>query len=162
MKSAFVIEDARTPEDVASVERLVREYAASLPVDLGYQDFDDELLGFPGKYAGPGGALLLARTATGAAIGCVALRPLDGSTCEMKRLYVAPEGRGLGAGLGLVRALIARAAALGYDAMVLDTLPSMKRAVGLYEALGFRPCAPYYVGAPPGTLYLRLDLGKPS
>jgi hypothetical protein len=71
------------PGDLAAVRALFGAYAASIGVDLGYQGFEAELAGLPGKYAPPAGALLLARGAGGAAIGCVALRPLDGGACEM-------------------------------------------------------------------------------
>ena len=46
---------ATSPQDIEAVKELVVEYAKTLPFDLGYQDFDDELASFPGKYAPPEG-----------------------------------------------------------------------------------------------------------
>src|SRR5438105_4454520 len=84
----------RTPDDLAATIKLFRDYANSLPIDLGYQDFEGEMAAMPGKYAPPAGELLLARDANGNAIGCVGLRPIESpGCCEMKRLYVAPPGR---------------------------------------------------------------------
>ena len=60
MADAFDIRPALDPADLAAVADLFRAYAASLPIDLGYQDFAAELAGLPGKYAPPRGALLLA------------------------------------------------------------------------------------------------------
>ncbi|MEO7056300.1 MAG: GNAT family N-acetyltransferase, partial [Caldimonas sp.] len=54
---------------------IFREYAASLDVDLCFQDFDAELAALPGEYAPPGGHLVLAFVA-GELAGCGALRPL--------------------------------------------------------------------------------------
>jgi len=138
---------------------LFRAYAAALDVDLGYQDFAAELAGLPGRYASPAGVLLLAREAMGQPVGCIALRPLgtDGS-CEMKRLYVAPAGRGGGLGRALVEAVIAEATRIGYREIRLDTLPSMQAAQALYEAIGFVPITPYYDTPIAGTRFLSLRL----
>ena len=82
--------------DVESVRALFAAYAKSLGIDLAFQNFETELNSLPGKYTPPGGDILLARSSEGTAIGCVALRPLQPpASCEMKRLYVVPAGRGL-------------------------------------------------------------------
>jgi len=81
------IESARFPSDLPLVQALFREYAATLGIDLCFQDFEFELARLPGKYAPPKGSLLLARRGA-EALGCVALRPVSDDTCEMKRLYV--------------------------------------------------------------------------
>lgn len=159
MDRAFTIAPACAPADLAAVAELFRAYAASLPVDLGYQDFDLELAALPGKYAPPAGVLLLARDGAGAPLGCVALRPLaaDGA-CEMKRLYVDPAARGSGLGRRLARRIVEAARGLGYRELRLDTLPSMSAALTLYVELGFVETAPYYAPTPDGTVFLALDL----
>ena len=153
------ISQARDTTDIADVAALFRTYAASLPVDLAYQGFDAELAGLPGRYVPPGGSLLLARDADGRAIGCVAVRALGDGVCEMKRLYVAPEGRGLGLGRRLAEAAITAAEAAGHREMRLDTLPTMAAAQNLYRALGFAPAAPYYATPVAGTVFLSRSLG---
>ena len=69
------------------VKTLFGEYAASLPVDLCYQNYAEELASLPGKYARPDGRLYLV-LADGEPAGCAALRRLDAFRAEMKRLYV--------------------------------------------------------------------------
>ena len=102
------IKPAGSPADLETAAQLFRAYAASLGVDLGYQDFATELATLPGKYAPPAGVILLARDATGAALGCIALRPMqvDGR-CEMKRLFVPDRFSGHGTGRRLCNALFA-------------------------------------------------------
>lgn len=139
--------------DVDEVRRLFREYAASLPFALDFQDFDRELAELPGAYTPPRGILLLARGA-----GCVGLRPIDETTCEMKRLYVRPSARGTGLGRRLAEAVVAEARARGYAQMRLDTVPGMDAAQALYEQLGFHDIPPYRPNPIAGARFLALEL----
>lgn len=153
MQEDFHIAPA-TPEEMETAAALFRQYAASLDIDLAYQNFDAELAALPGAYAPPRGALLLARKNGRAAEGCVAMRPLgEDGVCEMKRLYVAPEGRGGGLGRALAIAVIETARSSGYRELRLDTLPAMTAAIRLYGALGFVRTHAYYDGAVDGTLF---------
>lgn len=154
----FRIHPAETPEDIAAARGLFRAYVDSLAIDLGFQDVETELATLPGKYAPPGGAILLARDADGRAVGCVALRPLGSGTCEMKRLYALPRTRGTGLGRRLAEAILAEARRAGYRRILLDTLDSMAAARGLYAALGFAETEAYYTNPTPGTVYLARDL----
>lgn len=144
--------------DLAAVAKLFRAYAAGLSVDLAYQGFAAELAGLPGRYAPPGGALLLARGPDGAPLGCVALRALEPGVAEVKRLYVAPAGRGHGLGRALALAVLAEATRLGHREARLDTLPEMAAAQALYRALGFAPVPAYYASPVAGTRFLARPL----
>lgn len=142
---------------IDEVKTLFAEYAASLGIDLGYQNFGDEFAGLPGKYARPNGRLYLALV-DGAPAGCVAMRRLDEARAEMKRLYVRSDFRGAKVGLALTERIIADARQIGYRALVLDTLSTMQRAQALYRSLGFIEIEPYYDSPIPGTTYLSLSL----
>ena len=142
---------------IDDVKTLFAEYAASLGIDLAYQNFGDEFAGLPGKYARPNGRLYLALV-DGAPAGCVAMRKLDEARAEMKRLYVRKGFRGANVGLALIERIIADARQIGYRALVLDTLSTMQRAQALYRSLGFVEIEPYYDSPIPGTTYLSLTL----
>ncbi|EPX57763.1 GCN5-related N-acetyltransferase [Cystobacter fuscus DSM 2262] len=156
----IAIEPARFPSDLPLVRELFREYAESLGIDLGFQDFESELVGLPGKYAPPRGRLLIARREA-RALGCVALRPISVETCEMKRLYVRPAARGEQLGRRLAERICEEARAAGYRRICLDTLSSMAAALGLYTSMGFEPIEPYVFNPIPGALFLGRDLSDP-
>ena len=158
MASPQTIQDATRPEQVEAVRALFLAYQDAIGVDLTYQGFAEEIKQLPGQYAPPDGALLLATDAEGQALGCIALRRIDQSRCEMKRLYVVPAARGAALGERLVSALVDRAATLGYRQMLLDTLPSMTPAIALYCRLGFQPGEAYGRAALEGTLFFVRDL----
>jgi ribosomal protein S18 acetylase RimI-like enzyme len=104
-----------------------------------YQGFEAEMEAMPGKYAPPAGELLLVRDFKDAPVGCVGLRPIEpDGCCDMTRLYVSPEVRGLGLGARLVDAVVREVERIGYREMRLDTLPSMVGAIALYRKLGFQ------------------------
>lgn len=148
---------ARFPDDLDTVRALFRAYAERVGVDLGFQGFEDELASLPGKYAPPAGRIVLARD-DDRAVGCVAMRPIDATTCEMKRLYVDPATRGGRLGRRLVERMVDEARNAGYRRMCLDTLPTMTAAIGLYRSLAFTPTEAYVYNPVEGALFLARDL----
>ncbi len=144
-----------TTADSETVRMLMEEYASSMGLDLGYQNFDEELNKLPGKYAPPSGYLLLA-TDGGEAVGCVAIRKIDDEACEMKRLYVRPIYRGQEFGRILAESIIQKAVDLGYLSIRLDTLVSMREAVGLYKSLGFIEIGAYTYNPSDDVVFMEL------
>lgn len=157
MKPLPSIDFAEGAQDLAAIRELFLEYQARLGVDLGFQSFEAEVRDLPGDYAPPNGRLLLARQ-DGRPVGCAALRTFAPSRAEMKRLFVRPGARGLELGRQLVARLIDEARSAGYAELVLDTLPGMAEAQGLYLASGFRDIPPYRPNPIPGARFLGLPL----
>lgn len=148
---------ATTPGQLDAVRELLREYQASIGVDLCFQGFEHEVRDLPGQYSPPGGRLLLAIRG-GVEVGCVAMRAIDDRRCEMKRLFVRPGYRGSGLGTMLVETILSEARAIGYAEVVLDTLPTMDEARRLYQKFGFGDIAAYDANPIPGTRYLGKSL----
>lgn len=160
-KPFVILRTPSSPEDLGAVRSIFREYAASLGVDLCFQDFETELAHLPGDYDAPRGALLLAEV-EGAIAGCCALRPLDNAdypnASEMKRLFVRKAFRGFGLGRELAEAILDRARQSGYACVLLDTLDAMESARALYADLGFEEIPPYYHNPISGAHYLKVDI----
>jgi ribosomal protein S18 acetylase RimI-like enzyme len=142
---------------IEEIKRLFIEYSQSLGVDLDFQNFEKELNTLPGKYVPPAGALILALV-DGRAAGCIALRKVDDDICEMKRLYVRNDYRGLGIGNKLISMIIEEASKLNYSYMRLDTLPTMRKAQELYKSYGFYDIEPYVYNPVIGIKFLELNL----
>jgi len=158
---AVSIDVATSADQLGAVRVLFREYAKALNVDLCFQNFETELVGLPGDYAQPRGALLVA-SVSGEFAGCCALRALDASdyanACEMKRLYVRSQFRGLGVGRQLVETILDHARQAGFECVLLDTLDDMEAARALYDDLGFVDIPPYYYNPIAGAHYLKAQL----
>ncbi|KAJ5580382.1 hypothetical protein VI817_009934 [Penicillium citrinum] len=95
-----------------------------------------------------------------AALGCVALRRSTDGWCEMKRLYILPEARGLRLGDKLVEAILKQARLLGYRGIRLDTLPNMTAALHLYRKHGFVETGPYYETPIQDTIFLQCEFNQ--
>ena len=152
------IRRAQSSADLDAARRLFREYVESLYFDLDFQDFEQEMDALPGPYAAPEGAILLAEV-DDEPVGVVAVQPLDeDGVCEMKRLYVHPAHRNEGIGRALGTAILDVAQDLGYGAMRLDTVSSMRAARSLYRSLGFEERPPYYHNPLDDAVYMERSL----
>ena len=149
--------NARFPEDREDVLAIFREYVASTSVDLAFQDFEAEFACLPGKYASPEGTIVLAKN-HGAVVGCAALRKVNATTCELKRVYVRPAAMGANIGRRLVENMLQEARVIGYTTMCLDVLPEFVAAQKLYESMGFVPTEPVSYNPVPGTKFLALKM----
>jgi ribosomal protein S18 acetylase RimI-like enzyme len=155
--SRLHIRAAEFPAETETVRALFLAYARSLGFGLSFQNFEAELAGLPGAYAPPSGGLFLG-IVDGEPMGCVAFRRLDAEICEMKRLYVNPQSRGLRLGRQLACEVIQAGRQAGYKAMRLDTIRTMQAAIDLYRSLGFRSIPPYRPNPIEGAEFMELPL----
>ncbi|MEZ4829565.1 MAG: GNAT family N-acetyltransferase [Bacteroidia bacterium] len=143
---------AGTGDHLSGIKTLFTEYAQIRNYDVALGDFQAELLGLPGKYASPGGCLLLAQIGQQPA-GCIAFQPLEPGICEMKRMFVSPAFRGMGIGTALIESLLKEARNAGHKIMRLDTHPWMLQAHKLYLKAGFYEISRYNSNPTPGIRF---------
>jgi DNA-binding MarR family transcriptional regulator/predicted GNAT family N-acyltransferase len=103
--------------------------AASLPADAA-------------DMRAPAGLFVLARL-HGQPVACGALKFHGPAATELKRMWVAPEARGLGLGRRILTELEQRAAAHGTTVIRLETNGSLTEAIALYRTAGYREVAPF-------------------
>lgn len=124
---------------------------------LAIQHYDDELRNLDEKYGMPEGRLYLAYCDEELA-GCIGLKKIDETNCEMKRLYVRPQFRGKQIGNVLVRRIIEDAKEIGYHIMLLDTLPFLESALHMYQKFGFYEIESYNDSPMENSIYMKLEL----
>lgn len=140
------------------VKDLIVEYTNWLGRDLSFQNLDKELADIAEKYTAPNGEILVAVDDNDVVLGMVAYYQHSDTRCEMKRLYVRPEGRGHALGDKLIVEIMEHAKASGYTEMVLDTIEPLQAAIYLYKKHGFAECEPYYHNPMDDVIYMRRAL----
>lgn len=156
--ATFTIRAASSEHDVAEVRRLVLTHAAARATTPGVEYMRADAERMPGPYVPPRGGLWLA-VQDDVGVGCVALRPLDENSAEVKRMFVDEAWRGRGVGRALMETVVAAARERGYATLRLGTLDDMKAAQRLYESLGFRAIERYRPDELVDTLFYELELG---
>ena len=96
----------------------------------------------PDELTPPRGELVLARL-RGRPVGCGALKFHGAAPAELKRMWIAPEVRGLGLGRRLLNVLERHAQEAGARVIHLETNRSLKEAIHLYRTSGYREVKPF-------------------
>jgi GNAT superfamily N-acetyltransferase len=151
------LKKAETAMDFENGKRLFKQYIQSLDFALTFQDVDRELAEIAIEYNAPTGILLLAYN-DDKAIACAGVRKIDSSIAELKRMFVDPGYRGLQLGQQLLQMALDATKQLGYTSIRLDTVPSMRSAIKLYESVGFREIDPYRFNPMPGAIFMEKEL----
>jgi GNAT superfamily N-acetyltransferase len=153
----LTLKKAETAMDFDNGKRLFLQYIQSLDFELTFQDVDRELEEISIEYNAPAGVLLLAYDGN-KAIACAGVRKIDATTAELKRMFVDPAYRGHQLGQQLLQMALDAAKQLGYRSIRLDTVPTMRSAIKLYQAVGFREIDPYRFNPISGALFMEKEL----
>lgn len=151
--NAAAITIAAEPFDSADARRLID----ALDAHLSSRYSPDQRFGpnlKPAQMAPGLGTFVIARV-EGRAIGCGAVRLLDPTTVEVKRMYVEPEQRGRGVAKEILHHLEDAGRRLGAERAVLETGIHQDEAIGLYRRAGYAQvdCWGEYAASPTSVCY---------
>lgn len=139
------IEPADNPALAIIIRHTLAEFGANHPGTVYYDSSTDALYDL---FQTPGSTYFVAEL-HGKLLGGAGIFPSDGlptGTCELVKMYLLPEARGLGLGKLLIEKSLNFARSAGYRQVYLETMPELRKAVSVYEKLGFR-----YLDAPMGN-----------
>lgn len=114
---------------------LAQRFHAGFDPDRSISAADEELT--------PPAGLMLVATLHAEPIGCGALKFHDGEPAELKRMWIAPEARGMGLARRLLADLEALASGAGSRMIRLETNRTLHEAIALYRSAGYREVAAF-------------------
>lgn len=129
-------------EPARSLAQAMRDEMSALYDDL---DLDGDAMprAGPRELGPPGGVFLVGFDPEGRAVCCGGVKDLGDGTCELKRMYVAPDARRRGVARALLTALEGAGRELGHTVARLDTGPRQAHAEAFYRAAGYHPIGNY-------------------
>lgn len=136
-----------TQSDCEAVRTLVFSVLADYDLQVDPETTDADLFDLEGHYAQRGGCFDVVTNAAGQIIGSVGLQPQGEGLCELRKMYLHPQYRGLGIGKALLQHALTRATALGFTEVRLETAAVLKEAVRMYEKAGFERYVPEHSAA---------------
>lgn len=78
--------------------------------------------------------------------GVMQLENSNENICELQKMYLLPEGRGLGLGKKLIDKCLEKATEFGFESCYIETMTYMEDAQKLYKKVGF-----HYLDKPMGN-----------
>ena len=148
---------ANSQLEYEAAQLLFNEYAQWLNIDLCFQNFDKELQQLSIMYAATNGGIVLCKK-NNDFIGCSAIRKIDTTSCELKRMWVQLPYQKLGIGETLLKECISLAKKLNYKEIRLDTLKRLQPAIKLYKKYNFIETEAYYKNPNNDVVYMKLVL----
>jgi putative acetyltransferase len=118
------------------IRNALKEFGADKPGTVYYDDTTDHLYELFQKER----SAYAVAVENGRLIGGAGIYPTDGlpaDTCELVKIYLAPEARGKGIGGKLMRYCFDAAATFAFKKLYIETMPELAAAVEMYEKFGF-------------------------
>ncbi|WP_276484401.1 GNAT family N-acetyltransferase [Paraflavitalea pollutisoli] len=119
------------------IRQTLTEFGANHPGTVFYDSTTDALYEL---FQTPGSIYFVA-TQDDQLLGGAGIFPSDGlpaGTCELVKMYLLPQARGLGLGKLLIDRALEWARQAGYQQVYLETMPELRKAVRVYEKFGFQ------------------------
>ena len=122
---------------------ILEEYKLSSDPESTDKDLDN----IEEYYTNNKGAFYIILNADGAIIASTGIYRINDKTCELRKMYLLKEYRGMGIGKFLLDHSIETAQSLGYNKIILETASVLKEAIGLYEKYGFKKYKPEHLSS---------------
>ena len=129
------------PTDNKSIASIIRtaltEFGANKPGTVYYDETTDIMFEI---FSSTPKSLYFIALQDNVVVGGAGVYPTEGlpnGVCELVKMYLSKEVRGLGLGKLMIDKCINAAKELGYTKMYLETLPELTKAVSVYEKFGF-------------------------
>ena len=136
-------------EDNVQLAQIIRDtltvFKANKPGTVYYDETTDQLFELFQK---PGSIYYVALM-DDEIVGGGGIYPSDGlpnGTCELVKMYLLPEARGIGLGKRIIEECLAFAKENGYLQVYIESMPELENALKVYEKFGFK-----YISAPLGN-----------
>ena len=167
MQKQLIVKEVLHADDYSKAKELILEYVQWLGLEggpevrviLSSQNFAKELDTLNLTYGFPDGVLFIA-SVNDKPVAVAGIKRFNEKECEIKRMFVQPDSRGLGIGKLLLANCIEAAGKLKYETIKLDTAAFMKSAVKLYVGYGFVELPAYRQNTHDEAKYFELDLKK--
>lgn len=130
------IEPSDNPQLAVIVRDTLTEFGANVPGTVYFDPSTDALFEL---FQTPHSAYFIAEI-NGKIVGGAGIYPTEGlppATCELVKMYLLPEARGLGLGGMLIQRCLETALGEGFRHIYLESLPELKQALSVYEKFGF-------------------------
>jgi putative acetyltransferase len=132
------------PGDEEAVSRLVKQALTEYGLTMNPEQTDADLQDIPGTYLSSGGAFRVLER-DGRIAGSFGLYPTTTQSCELRKMYLLPELKGLGLGKKMMKDALYIASQMGFKEMTLETNSCLKEALGLYKKYGFTEFTPTHL-----------------
>ena len=139
------IQPSDNPHIATIVRETLAEHGANKPGTVYYDPTTDTLFEL---FERPGAVYYIA-TLNDEIVGGAGIYPTEGledGTCELVKMYLLPQARGIGLGKTLISKCLQYAKDQGYKNVYLETMPELSQALNVYARFGFK-----YLNGPLGN-----------
>ena len=155
-EESFSIRPA-TNENINQIKSFVFSVLNEYDLEPDPSKTDADLNDIEANYFKRDGWFEIVEDKEGNLLGTVGIYPIDLHTCELRKMYFAPQLRGKGLGREVLERTVKQAKTLGFTRMTLETASVLREAINLYERFGFRPFKPEHMAERCDQAYV-LDL----
>src|ERR1700745_2545538 len=137
-----------TNQEISSIKNVVFSSLREFGLNPDENGEDKDLNNIESSYLLNNGFFgVVVRTETNLIVGCFGLFPVNDLTCELRKMYLLKEYRGMGLGKFILDFAIRTAREKSYKKIILETISVLTTAIVLYKRYGFTEIKPKEINA---------------